>query len=142
MKPLLLYLLLLLWGCSSMYVSPHTKAGQAKIKKFTINTPYYVQLHTTDALVPFKIHWDGRAENMIIDVEFIIRPTSPRIRFPLYQPNLMGNSYRVYREHYNVSASKSFEGSFSIHQRGDYRVRTTLVNKYHSVSRTSYFKVD
>ena len=142
MKPLLLYLLLLLWGCSSMYVSPHTKAGQAKIKKFTINTPYYVQLHTTDALVPFKIHWDGRAENMIIDVEFIIRPTSPRIRFPLYQPNLMGNSYRVHRDGFKVSNTESFEGSFNVHQRGDYRVRATLSNDHWSMSRTSYFKVD
>ena len=141
MKPLLLLLLLLI-SCSSSYISPHTKAGQAKIESFTINTPYYVQLQTTDAIVPFKIHWDGRAEHMIIDVEFIIRPTSPRIRFPIYQPNLMGNSYRVYRELYGVSATKSFEGSFSVHQRGAYRVRTTLVNKYHSVSRTSYFKVD
>ena len=141
MKPLLLLLLLLI-SCSPRYISPHTKAGQARIESFTINTPYYVQLQTTDALVPFRIKWDGRAEHMIIDVEFIIRPTSPRIGFTVYQPNLMGNSYRVYREHYNVSASKSFEGSFSIRQRGDYRVRTTLVNKYHSVSRTSYFKVD
>ena len=141
MKPLLLLLLLLI-SCSPSYISPHTKAGQAKIQDFTINTPYYVQLQTTDAIVPFKIHWDGRAEHMIIDVEFIIRPTSPRIGFTVYQPNLMGNSYRVYRDHYNVNLTESFEGSFSIHQRGDYRVRTTLVNKYHSVSRTSYFKVD
>ena len=141
MKPLLLLLLLLI-SCSPSYISPHTKAGQAKIQSFTINTPYYVQLQTTDAIVPFKIHWDGRAEHMIIDVEFIIRPTSPRIGFTVYQPNLMGNSYRVYRNRYNVNLTESFEGSFSIHQRGDYRVRTTLVNKYHSVSRTSYFKVD
>ena len=135
MKPLLLLLLLLI-SCSSSYISPHTKAGQAKIQDFTINTPYYVQLQTTDAIVPFRIKWDGRAEHMIIDVEFIIRPTSPRIGFTVYQPNLMGNSYRVYRDHYNVKLTESFEGSFSIHQRGDYRVRTTLVNKYHSVSRT------
>ena len=141
MKPLLLLLLLLI-SCSPRYISPHTKAGQAKIQDFTINTPYYVQLQTTDAIVPFRIKWDGRAEHMIIDVEFIIRPTSPRIGFTVYQPNLMGNSYRVYRNHYNVNLTESFEGSFSIHQRGDYRVRTTLVNKYHSVSRTSYFKVD
>ena len=141
MKPLLLLLLLLI-SCSPSYISPHTKAGQARIESFTINTPYYVQLQTTDAIVPFKIQWDGRAEHMIIDVEFIIRPTSPRIGFTVYQPNLMGNSYRVYRDHYNVKLTESFEGSFSIHQRGDYRVRTTLVNKYHSVSRTSYFKVD
>ena len=141
MKPLLLLLLLLI-SCSPSYISPHTKAGQAKIQSFTINTPYYVQLQTTDAIVPFKIHWDGRAEHMIIDVEFIIRPTSPRIGFTVYQPNLMGNSYRVYRNHYNVKLTESFEGAFSIHHRGDYRVRTTLVNKYHSVSRTSYFKVD
>ena len=141
MKPLLLLLLLLI-SCSPRYISPHTKAGQAKIQSFTINTPYYVQLQTTNAIVPFRIKWDGRAEHMIIDVEFIIRPTSPRIGFTVYQPNLMGNSYRVYRDHYNVKLTESFEGSFSIHQRGDYRVRTTLVNKYHSVSRTSYFKVD
>ena len=141
MKPLLLLLLLLI-SCSPSYISPHTKAGQAKIQSFTINTPYYVQLQTTNAIVPFRIKWDGRAEHMIIDVEFIIRPTSPRIVFTVYQPNLMGNSYRVYRDHYNVKLTESFEGSFSIHQRGDYRVRTTLVNKYHSVSRTSYFKVD
>lgn len=141
MKPLLLLLLLLI-SCSPSYISPHTKAGQARIESFTINTPYYVQLQTTDALVPFRIKWDGRAQHMIIDVEFIIRPTSPRIGFTVYQPNLMGNSYRVYRNHYNVNLTESFEGSFSIHQRGDYRVRTTLVNKYHSVSRTSYFKVD
>ena len=141
MKPLLLLLLLLI-SCSPSYISPHTKAGQARIESFTINTPYYVQLQTTDALVPFRIKWDGRAQHMIIDVEFIIRPTSPRIGFTVYQPNLMGNSYRVYRDHYNVNLTESFEGSFSIHQRGDYRVRTTLVNKYHSVSRTSYFKVD
>ena len=141
MKPLLLLLLLLI-SCSPRYISPHTKAGQAKIQDFTINTPYYVQLQTTNAIVPFRIKWDGRAEHMIIDVEFIIRPTSPRIGFTVYQPNLMGNSYRVYRNHYNVNLTESFEGSFSIHQRGDYRVRTTLVNKYHSVSRTSYFKVD
>ena len=141
MKSLLLSLLLLI-SCSPSYISPHTKAGQAKIESFTINTPYYVQLQTTNAIVPFRIKWDGRAEHMIIDVEFIIRPTSPRIGFTVYQPNLMGNSYRVYRNHYNVNLTESFEGSFSIHQRGDYRVRTTLVNKYHSVSRTSYFKVD
>jgi len=141
MKPLLLLLLLLI-SCSPSYISPHTKAGQAKIESFTINTPYYVQLQTTNAIVPFRIKWDGRAEHMIIDVEFIIRPTSPRIGFMVYQPNLMGNSYRVYRDHYNVNLTESFEGSFSVHQRGDYRVRTTLVNKYHSVSRTSYFKVD
>ena len=141
MKPLLLLLLLLI-SCSPRYISPHTKAGQAKIQDFTINTPYYVQLQTTNAIVPFRIKWDGRAQHMIIDVEFIIRPTSPRIGFTVYQPNLMGNSYRVYRDHYNVKLTESFEGSFSIHQRGDYRVRTTLVNKYHSVSRTSYFKVD
>ena len=141
MKPLLLLLFLLI-SCSPRYISHHTKAGQAKIQSFTINTPYYVQLQTTDAIVPSKIQWDGRAEHMIIDVEFIIRPTSPRIGFTVYQPNLMGNSYRVYRNHYNVNLTESFEGSFSIHQRGDYRVRTTLVNKYHSVSRTSYFKVD
>ena len=141
MKPLLLLLLLLI-SCSPSYISPHTKAGQARIESFTINTPYYVQLQTTDALVPFRIKCDGRAQHMIIDVEFIIRPTSPRIGFTVYQPNLMGNSYRVYRDHYNVNLTESFEGSFSIHQRGDYRVRTTLVNKYHSVSRTSYFKVD
>ncbi len=139
---LLLSIALLLISCGGAYISPHTKAGQAKIQDFTINTPYYVQLQTTNAIVPFRIKWDGRAQHMIIDVEFIIRPTSPRIGFTIYQPNLMGNSYRVYREHYSVSATKSFEGSFSIHQRGDYRVRTTLVNKYHSVSRTSYFKVD
>ena len=141
MKSLLLSLLLFI-SCSPSYISPHTKAGQARIESFTINTPYHVNLLVTHAIVPFQIHWDGRAEHMIIDVEFIIRPTSPRIRFPIYQPNLMGNSYRVYREHYSVNLTESFEGSFSIHQRGDYRVRTTLVNKYHSVSRTSYFKVD
>ena len=141
MKSLLLSLLLFI-SCSPSYISPHTKAGQARIESFTINTPYHVNLLVTHATVPFQIHWDGRAEHMIIDVEFIIRPTSPRIRFPIYQPNLMGNSYRVYREHYSVNLTESFEGSFSIHQRGDYRVRTTLVNKYHSVSRTSYFKVD
>ena len=141
MKPLLLLLLLLI-SCSPSYISPHTKAGQARIESFTINTPYYVQLQTTDALVPFRIKWDGRAQHMIIDVEFIIRPTSPRIRFPIYQPNLMGNSYRVYRDHYNVNLTESFEGSFSVHQRGDYRVRVTLINQYWSVSRTSYFKVD
>ena len=141
MKSLLISLLLFI-SCSPSYISPHTKAGQARIESFTINTPYHVNLLVTHATVPFQIHWDGRAEHMIIDVEFIIRPTSPRIRFPIYQPNLMGNSYRVYREHYSVNLTESFEGSFSIHQRGDYRVRTTLVNKYHSVSRTSYFKVD
>ena len=141
MKSLLLSLLLFI-SCSPSYISPHTKAGQARIESFTINTPYHVNLLVTHATVPFQIHWDGRAEHMIVEVEFIIRPTSPRIRFPIYQPNLMGNSYRVYREHYSVNLTESFEGSFSIHQRGDYRVRTTLVNKYHSVSRTSYFKVD
>ena len=141
MKSLLLSLLLFI-SCSPSYISPHTKAGQARIESFTINTPYHVNLLVTHATVPFQIHWDGRAEHMIVEVEFIIRPTSPRIRFPIYQPNLMGNSYRVYRNHYNVNLTESFEGSFSIHQRGDYRVRTTLVNKYHSVSRTSYFKVD
>ena len=141
MKSLLLSLLLFI-SCSPSYISPHTKAGQARIESFTINTPYHVNLLVTHATVPFQIHWDGRAEHMIIDVEFIIRPTSPRIGFTVYQPNLMGNSYRVYRNHYNVNLTESFEGSFSIHQRGDYRVRTTLVNKYHSVSRTSYFKVD
>lgn len=141
MKPLLLSLLLFI-SCSPSYISPHTKAGQARIESFTINTPYHVNLLVTHATVPFQIHWDGRAEHMIVEVEFIIRPTSPRIGFTVYQPNLMGNSYRVYRNHYNVNLTESFEGSFSIHQRGDYRVRTTLVNKYHSVSRTSYFKVD
>ena len=142
MKPLLLSIVLLFISCSGAYVSPHTKAGQAKIQNFTINTPYHVNLLVTHATVPFQIHWDGRAEHMIVEVEFIIRPTSPRIRFPIYQPNLMGNSYRVHIEHYRVSATKSFDGSFSIHQRGDYRIRTTLKNQYWSVSRTSYFKVD
>ena len=141
MKPLLLSLLLFI-SCSPQQVSPHTKAGQARIQDFTINTPYYVELHTTNALVPFTIKWDGRAKHMIINVEFIIRPTSPRIRFPIYQPNLVGNSYRVYREHYDVSLTESFDGSFGVHHRGDYRVRVILVNQYWSVSRTSYFKVN
>ena len=129
-------------SCSPRYVSPHTKAGQARIHSFTLITPYHVDLMITHANVPFQIHWDGRAENIIIDVEFIIRPTSPRIRFPLYQPNLMGNSYRVHRDGFRVSNTESFEGSFNVHQRGDYRVRATLSNDHWSVSRTSYFKVD
>ena len=142
MRLLLLLSLLLYVSCSPHQVSPHTKAGQAKIQDFTLITPYHVNLLITHANIPFEIQWDGRAQHMIVEVEFIIRPTSPRIRFPIYQPNLMGNSYRVYRDHYNVNLTESFEGSFSVHQRGDYRVRVTLINQYWSVSRTSYFKVN
>lgn len=139
-----LYCLLLfvfLWSCQT-HISPHTKKGQNRITLNRVHTPYYITFFTTNGEVPFYVNWDGKAPYLKIEVEFIIRPTSPRIDFPIYDNNLVGNNYTVYREVYKVNGLNEFGASLNIYHRGDYRIRVTLFNQYWSKSKTSYFKVD
>ena len=138
-----LYCLLLfvfLWSCQS-YISPHTKRGQSRINLKRVHTPYYITFITTSGQVPFYVNWDGKVNYMKIEVEFIIRPTSPRINFPIYDNNIFGNNYTVHRELYKVYKMNEFGATLNIFQKGDYRIRVTLFNQYWSQSKTSYFKV-
>ena len=90
-----LIILLFILSCQPASISPHTKRGQAKIDIKQVQTPYHIQHMVTNGIVPLTVKWEGPANKLIIKVEYIIRPTSPRIRFPLYQQNMMGNYYTV-----------------------------------------------
>ena len=110
-------------------------------KSKRVHTPYYITFITTSGQVPFYVNWDGKVNYMKIEVEFIIRPTSPRINFPIYDNNIFGNNYTVHREVYKVYGMNEFGATLNIFQKGDYRVIVTLFNQYWSQSKTSYFKV-
>ena len=137
----LLLFTLLLWSCQT-HISPHTKKGQSRINVKSVHTPYYITFFTTNGEVPFYVSWDGKVNYLKIEVELIIRPTSPRINFPIYSNNIFGNNYTVYRQVYKVNGLNEFGASLNIFQKGDYRVRATIFNKYWSESSSSYFKVD
>ena len=136
-----LLILLLFIGCATN--TPHriTKAGQAKIKLTNLSTPYYVNWQLSDAQTDFKAKWEGKANTMIIQVNFILRPTSPRLTFPLYTQYLFGNHYTVYRDLINIRGVNEFEGRINIYQRGDYMITVYIMNEYWTRSRTSRFKV-
>ena len=106
-----------------------------------MQTPYYVQHIVANGIVPLTVKWEGPANKLIIKVEYIIRPTSPRIRFPLYQQNMMGNYYTVYRDLYPVKNMNEFEGTLSVHEKGDYRIKVFLANDYWYETRSSRFKI-
>ena len=137
----ILSFIILLYNCQPAHISPHTRRGQAKIDIIKVHTPYYVQHIVTDGYVPFEVKWEGPAEKLIIQVEYIIRPTSPRRRFPIYQQNLIGNKYTVYRDLYLVKNMKTFEGHLNVYEKGDYRVNVFLANEYWYETRSSNFKI-
>ena len=136
-----LLILLFIFSCQPASISPHTKRGQARIDIKQVQTPYYVQHMVTNGIVPLTVKWEGPANKLIIKVEYIIRPTSPRIRFPLYQQNMMGNYYTVYRDLYPVKNMNEFEGTLSVHEKGDYRIKVFLANDYWYETRSSHFKI-
>ena len=136
-----LLILLFIFSCQPASISPHTKRGQARIDIKQVQTPYYVQHMVTNGIVPLTVKWEGPANKLIIKVEYIIRPTSPRIRFPLYQQNMMGNYYTVYRDLYPVKNMNEFEGTLSVHEKGDYRIKVFLANDYWHETGSSRFKI-
>ena len=136
-----LIILLLIFSCQPASISPHTKRGQAKIDIKQVQTPYHIQHIVTDGIVPLTVKWEGPANKLIIKVEYIIRPTSPRIRFPLYQQNMIGNYYTVYRDLYPVKNMNEFEGSLSVYEKGDYRIKVFLANDYWYETGSSRFKI-
>ena len=136
-----LIILLFILSCQPASISPHTKRGQAKIDIKQVQTPYHIQHMVTNGIVPLTVKWEGPANKLIIKVEYIIRPTSPRIRFPLYQQNMMGNYYTVYRDLYPVKNMNEFEGTLSVHEKGDYRIKVFLANDYWYETRSSHFKI-
>jgi hypothetical protein len=137
----LLIALLFLLSCSPQYISPHTKRGQQRIHFKSFHTPYHVDLQTLDAHIPFEMKWSGKPKLLTIEVEFIVRPTSPRMNFTITPRYLNGNSYTVYRDQYRIEAEQYFKGELRVSHRGDYRVRATLSNDYFSKVLSSYFKV-
>ena len=136
-----LIILLFVLSCQPASISPHTKRGQARINIKQVQTPYHIQHMTTDGLVPLIVKWDGTANNLIIKVEYIIRPTSPRIRFPIHQENMIGNYYTVYRDLYPVKNMSSFEGTLNVFEKGDYRIKVFLANDYWHETGSSRFKI-
>ena len=78
---------------------------------------------------------------MIIEAQFIIRPTSPRVRFPIYQENLQGNYYSVYKQKFYLDNTQELEGKFTVFHPGDYKLKVTIINKYWTETRYSNFKV-
>ena len=78
---------------------------------------------------------------MIIEAQFIIRPTSPRVRFPLFTENLQGNYYTVYKQKFYLDDTQELEGKFTVFHPGDYKLKVTIINKYWSETRYSNFKV-
>ena len=136
-----LVILLLIFSCQPASISPHTKRGQAKIDIKQVQTPYHIQHMVTDGIVPLIVKWEGPANKLIINVEYIIRPTSPRIRFPLYQQNMVGNYYTVYRDLYPVKNMNEFEGRLSVYEKGDYRIKVFLANDYWYETGSSRFKI-
>ena len=136
-----LIILLFILSCQPASISPHTKRGQAKIDIKQVQTPYHIQHMVTNGIVPLTVKWEGPANKLIIKVEYIIRPTSPRIRFPLYQQNMMGNYYTVYRDLYPVKNMNEFEGTLSVYEKGDYRIKIFLANDYWYETRSSRFKI-
>ena len=136
-----LVILLFIFSCQPASISPHTKRGQAKIDIKQVQTPYHIQHIVTDGIVPLTVKWEGPANKLIIKVEYIIRPTSPRIRFPLYQQNMIGNYYTVYRDLYPVKNMNEFEGRLSVYEKGDYRIKVFLANDYWYETGSSRFKI-
>ena len=136
-----LIILLFIFSCQPASISPHTKRGQAKIDIKQVQTPYHIQHIVTNGIVPLTVKWEGPADKLIIKVEYIIRPTSPRIRFPLYQQNMIGNYYTVYRDLYPVKNMNEFEGSLSVYEKGDYRIKVFLANDYWYETGSSHFKI-
>ena len=136
-----LLILLFVLSCQPASISPHTKRGQAKINIKQVHTPYYIQHITMDGIVPLIVKWDGPANKLIIKVEYIIRPTSPRIRFPIHPENMIGNYYTVYRDLYQVKNMSSFEGTLNVFEKGDYRISIFLANDYWYETGSSRFKI-
>ena len=130
MRNIIVVLFLLLLSCTKPYISPHTKIGQAKITLDRVHTPYYIQYLTLSGIVPFHIKWTGSATMMIIEAQFIIRPTSPRVRFPLFTENLQGNYYTVYKQKFYLDDTQELEGKFTVFHPGDYKLKVTIINKY------------
>ena len=136
-----LIILLFILSCQPASISPHTKRGQAKIDIKQVQTPYHIQHIVTNGIVPLTVKWEGPADKLIIKVEYIIRPTSPKIRFPIYQDNLTGNKYTVYRDVFDIKGLRIFEGDISVWEKGDYRLTCSIVNTHWVEHRSSHFKI-
>ena len=91
--------------------------------------------------MPLIVKWEGPAIKLIIQVDYIIRPTSPRIRFPIHEQNLIGNYYTVYRDLYSVKNTDIFESHLKVFEKGDYKIKIFLVNEYWYVTGSSNFKI-
>ena len=128
-------------SCQPTPISPHTKKGQSKIQIKYVHTPYHIKYLTIDGRVPVEVKWEGPVDRMIVEIEYIIRPTSPRRRFPIHFENLSGNYYTVYRDIYRINNTDTFEGNLTVFEKGDYRVKVTIINQYWIESRNSHFKV-
>ena len=136
-----LLILILLFSCQPSHISPHTKRGQSRIQIKKVQTPYHVQHITIDSAVPLIVKWEGPANKLIIQVDYIIRPTSPPIRFPIYNQNLIGNYYTVYRDLYSVKNTDIFESYLKVFEKGDYKIKVFIVNDYWYVTGSSNFKI-
>ena len=119
---------------------PHTKAGQSKIEALKIHTPYYVDYHTNNAVIPLSVRWKGPVDRLSIKVYFIIRPTSHRPLFQVYQNNIYGNRYLVYNESFRTYG-KRIEETISVFQPGEYQVSVTVSNRWWSKTSNSRFSV-
>ena len=138
---IVLFFITLLCNCQPAHISPHTRRGQAKIDIIKVHTPYHIQHIVTDGFVPFVVKWKGPADKLIIQVEYIIRPTSPRRRFPIHEQHLMGKNYTVYRDLYLVKNMNTFEGHLNVYEKGDYRIKVFLSNEYWYETSSSHFKI-
>ena len=107
-----LLLIVFLVSCQPASLSPHTKRGQAKINIEKVQTPYHIQHIVTEGVVPLIVKWSGPA-----------------------------NYYTVYRDLYDVNDINIFEGTLSVFEKGDYRVKVFLVNDYWYVTSSSRFKI-
>ena len=136
-----LLILILLFSCQPPHISPHTKRGQSRIQIKKVQTPYHIQHITVDGKVPLIVKWEGPANKLIIQVDYIIRPTSPRIRFPIHEQNLIGNYYTVYRDLYSVKNTDIFKSHLKVFEKGDYKIKIFLVNEYWYVTGSSNFKI-
>ena len=134
-------ILMLLVGCTSLPPETISKKGKARIKFKKLHTPYYIDYMTGEGRTDFNIEWEGPVNQMIIIVDFLIRPTTPPIQFPIHQDGLFGNQYTLYKESIDVRGYQNYEGELSLYQRGDYVLTVYLINPYWSRHRTTRFKV-
>ena len=141
MGRLFIILMLFIVGCTSLPPESISKKGRARIEFKRLHTPYYIDYMTGEGRTNFNIEWKGPVNQMVIRVDFLIRPTTPPIQFPIHQDGLFGNQYTLYKEVIDVREYQSYEGELSLYQRGDYILTVYLINPYWTRNRTTRFKV-